>query len=75
MLFPQILKDITMFYNSFSGLRLIFSEWRKFCVEAWQKRYKYFQIDKDKDLDFMYSNKNVSGLQITAVPETTVFET
>ena len=75
MLFPQTLKDITMFYNNISCLRMIFSGWGIFCREAWQKRYNYFQIVKDKDLDFMYSNKNVSGSQITAVPETTVFET
>ena len=49
MLFPQILKDITMIYNDISGLHICFSEWRKFCQEAWQKRYNYIQIDKEKD--------------------------
>ena len=35
--------------------------------------YNYIQIDKDKDLDDMCSIKNVSGLEIAAVPETTAF--
>ena len=50
-----------------------FSEWREFCRDAWKKRYNYIQIDKDKDLENMYSIKNVSGLEITAVTETTAF--
>ena len=73
MLFPQTFKDITLIYNDFSGLHMPFSEWRNFSIEAWQKRYNYIQIDKDKDLDDMYGIKNVSGLEIGAVPETTVF--
>ena len=50
-----------------------FSEWRDFCRDAWKKTYNCIQIDKDKDLDDMYSIKNVSSLEITAVPETTAF--
>ena len=50
-----------------------FSESRDFRRDAWEKRYNYFQIDKDKDLEDMYSIRNVSGLEITAVPETTAF--
>ena len=73
MLFPQTLKDITMIYNDISGLHMNSSEWRNFCQEAWQKRYNYIQIDKDKVLDDMYSIKNVSGLEIVAIPETTAF--
>ena len=52
---------------------MCFSEWRNFCREAWKRRYNYIRIDKDKDLDDMYFIKNVSGLEITAVPETTAF--
>ena len=73
MLFPQTLKDITMIYNDFPGLLTNFSEWREFCRDAWKKRHNYIQIDKDKDLDDMYSIKNVSGLEIAAVTETTAF--
>ena len=73
VLFPQTLKDITMIYNDISGLHMNFSEWRNFCREAQQKRYNYIQIDKEKGLDDMYSIKNVSGLEIGAVPETTAF--
>ena len=73
MLFPQTLKDITMIYNDISGLHMNFSEWRDFCRDAWKKRFNYIQIDKDKDVDDMYSIKNVSGLEITAVPETDAF--
>ena len=62
-----------MIYNDISGLQLFFSEWRNFCRKAWQGRYNYIQIDKDKDLDDMESIKNVSGLEIGAVPETTAF--
>ena len=54
MLFPRKLKDNTMTYNDFSGLHLSFTEWRSFGRDAWKKRYNYFQIDKDKDLDDMY---------------------
>ena len=50
-----------------------FLEWRKFCRDAWKKTYNYIQIDKDRDLVDMYSIKNVSGLEITAVPDTTAF--
>ena len=50
-----------------------FSEWRDFCRDAWKKIYNYIQIDKDKDLDDMYSIKNVSGLEIIAIPETDAF--
>ena len=71
MLFPQTLKDITMIYNDISGLHMSFSEWREFCRDAWKKKYKYIQIDKDKDLEDMYSIKNVSGLEILAIRETT----
>ena len=71
MLFPQTIKDITMIYNDISGLHMCFSEWRSFFREAWQKKYNYIQIDKDKDLDDMYSIKNVSGLEIVAIPQTT----
>ena len=39
-----------------------------------EKKYNYIQIDKDKDLDDMYSIKNVSGLEIIAVPETDAFK-
>ena len=74
MLFPQTLKDNTMNYIDFSGLHMCLSEWRIFCGEAWQKRYFYTQIDKDKDLDDMYSIENVSSLEITDVPETTAFK-
>ena len=70
MLFPQTLKDITMIYNDISGLHMNFSEWRVFFRDAWKKRYKYIQIDKDKDLDDMYDIKYVSSLEITAIPET-----
>ena len=73
MLFPQTLKYITMIYNDISGLHMCFSDWRNFCRDAWQKRYNYIQIDKEKDLDDMYSTKKVSGLEVAAVPETTVF--
>ena len=73
MLFPQMLKVITMIYNDISGLNMIFSEWRDLYRDAWKKRYNYVQIDKDKDLDDMYSNKNVSGLEITAIPGTDSF--
>ena len=73
MLFPQTLKDITMIYNDISGLHMNFSEWRGFCRDAWKKKYNYIQIDKDKDLDDMYSIKNVSGLEIIAIPETDAF--
>ena len=59
MLFPQTLKDITMIYNDISGLHMNFSEWRDFCRDAWKKRYNFIQIDKDEDLDDMYSNKNI----------------
>ena len=71
MLFPHTLKDITMIYNDISGLHMNFSEWRNFCRDAWKKSYTYIQIDKDKDLDDIHSIKNVSGLEIGAVPETT----
>ena len=70
LLLPQTLKDITKINNSISGVHMWFSERRSFCREAWRKKYNYLQIVKDKDLDDMYSNKNVSGLKITAVPET-----
>ena len=50
-----------------------FSEWRDFCRDAKKKRFNYFQTDKNKDLDDMYSNKTVSGSEITAVPETNAF--
>ena len=70
ILFPQTLKDITRFYNDISGLHLCFSEWRNFCREAWQKRFNYIEIDKHKDLDDMYGIKNVSGLEIVAIPKT-----
>ena len=74
ILVHERLKDITMIYHyDFSGLHMCFSEWRNFCREAWQKRYIYIQIDKDKDLHDMYSIKNVSGLEIAGVPETTAF--
>ena len=52
---------------------MCFSERRNFCREAWQKGYNYFQIDKDEDLDDMYSIENVSNIEITAVTETTAF--
>ena len=71
MLFVQTLKDLTTFYNDTSGLHMCFSERRNFCREAWQKRYNYFQIDNDKGLHAMYSIKNVSSLEIIAVPERT----
>ena len=74
MLLSQTLKDITMIYNDISGLLMSFSKWPKFCRESWQKRYNYTQTDKDKDLDDLYSLKNVSGLEIGAVPETTAFQ-
>ena len=45
----------------------------RICREVSQKKYTYFQVDKDKDLDDMYSIENVSGLEIIAVPETTAF--
>ena len=73
MLFPHLLKDIIMIYTNISRLHMCFSEWRNFCRQAWQKRYNYIQIEKDKHLDDMYSIKNVSGLENTAVPETTAF--
>ena len=63
-----------MIYNVISQLLMCFSGWRNFCREAWQKRYNYIQIDKNKDLDDMCSIKNVSGLEIAAVPETTAFQ-
>ena len=37
------------------------------------EKNNYIQIDKDEDLDDTYSIKNVSGLEIAAVPETTAF--
>ena len=73
MLFPQTLKDITRIYNDISGLHMSFSERRIFCREAWLKRSNSIQIDEDKDLVDMYSIKNVSDLEIVAVPETTAF--
>ena len=66
-------KDLFMTHSDFSGLHMSFSDWRSFCREAWQKRYNSIQIDKDKDLDDKNSNKNVSGLEITAVPVATAF--
>ena len=74
MLFPQTLKVNTMIYSDFSGLPMSFSEWGDSCRDAWKKRYNYIQIDKDKDLDNMYSIRNVSELEITTVPETTAFK-
>ena len=74
MFFPQTLKDITMIFNDISGLHMSFSEWRNFCRDSWKKRYNYIQIDKDEDLDDMYSNKDVSGLEITVIPDTTAFK-
>ena len=74
MLFPKTLKDITMIYNDIPGLHLSFSESRGFCRDPWKKRYNYIQIDKDEDLDDMYSIKNVSSLEITVVPEKTAFK-
>ena len=68
-MFPRTLKDITMIYNDISGLHISFSEWRDFCRDAWKERYNYIQIDKDKYLDDMFSMRNLSGLQIAAVPE------
>ena len=62
-----------MIYNGSSGLHMSFSEWQSFCRESWQERYNCLQIDKGKDLDDMYSLKNVSVLPIGAVPETTAF--
>ena len=56
MLFPQTIKVIAGIYNDVSGLHMCFSECRSFCREAWQKKYSYFQIDKAKDLDDMYSS-------------------
>ena len=73
MLFPQTLEDVTMIYNDISGFHMSFSEWRDFCRDAWKKKYNYIQIDKDKDLDDMYSIENESSLDVAAVPETTVF--
>ena len=73
MLFSQILKDITMIYIDTSGLHMCFSEWRNLCREAWQKRYNFIQFDENKDLDDIDSIKNVSGLEVAAVPETTTF--
>ena len=73
MLFPPTLKDINMIYNDISGLQMSFSEWREFCRDAWKKKFNYIEIDKDKDLEDLYSSKNVSGLEITAVPETIAF--
>ena len=46
-----------MIYNDISGLHMSFSEWREFCRDAWKKKYKYIQIDKDKDLDEMFNTK------------------
>ena len=63
-----------MVYNGCSGLHLCFSEWRIFCREAWQKRYSYIQIYRDKDLDDMHNIKNLSVLDSVAFPETTTFE-
>ena len=60
-------------FNDISRLHMSFLEWRSFCRDAWKKRYNYNQIDKDEDLDDMYSIKNVSGLEITAIPETNAF--
>ena len=37
------------------------------------ERYNYFQIEKDKDLNDMHSIKNVSALEIAAIPETSAF--
>ena len=71
MLFPLTLKDITMIQSDISGVHMCFSECRIFFREAWLERYNYIQIDKD--LDGMYSIKDVSGLEITAFPETTAF--
>ena len=73
MLFPQTLKDITMIYNDISGLHMNFLERRDFCPDAWKKIYNYIEIDKDKDLDEMYSTKNISGLEFAAIPETDAF--
>ena len=63
-----------MICNDISGLHMCFSKWRNFCREAWQKRDNYNQIDEDKDLDGMYSIKNVSALEIAAVSETTALK-
>ena len=50
-----------------------FLEWRDFCRDAWKKRYNYIRVDKDKDLYDTYIIKNVSGLEIAAIPETDAF--
>ena len=71
MLFPQPLKDTTMISQVNSGLHMCFSGWRNFSREAWQKKNKYIQFDKD--LDDMYSLEHVSSLESIAAPETTAF--
>ena len=73
MMYPQTRKQITMISNVISGLHKCFSKGRKFCREEWQKRYNFIQIDEDKDPDDMSDIKNVLGLEITAVLETTAF--
>ena len=48
LLFPQILKDITMNFNDVSGLHMNFSEWREFCRDAWKKYIIIFKSIKIK---------------------------
>ena len=71
MLFPQTIRDNIKIYNKISGLRMCFSEWRYFWREVWPKKYNYFQIGKEKNLDDKYSIKNQPGLETVAVPEAT----
>ena len=63
-----------MIYNDVSGLHMGFLEWRNLSRDSRKKRYNHVQIDEDKDLDDMYSIKNVSGLDVTAVPDTNAFQ-
>ena len=44
-----------------------------FLPKGMQKIYNYVQIEKDKYLDDMYSIRNVSSLEIVALPEKTSF--
>ena len=62
-----------MVYNDYQDYICVFFGMANFSPRGMAKRYSYIQIDKEKDLNDMHSPKNVSGLEITAVPETTAF--
>ena len=74
MLFPQTLEDIALIQNDTSGSKMSFSKWRDFCWDARKKRYDYIQIDKDKDLDDMYSIKTYQVWRLQLFQKQLVFK-